>query len=394
MAIFLGILATFAVFFVVVTLHELGHYFAARAAGVKVEEFGLGLPPRMKTLGTDRRGTDWTLNWLPIGGFVRLAGETRVPGVPPAAGTLFSRPIPAQMAVVLAGVAANFLLAWAILCGAFMVGVSPLGVNSRFAQVETALLPTFEQARREGIVSSVTGAVLEPLAGTPADKAGVRAGDLAVSVGGKPVAGPEELLAAVAAVPAGEPVVLGLSRSGSVSEVSVLRDAKGKMGTSVSSRWSMAGFRYKLGLPEASALAAREIFSQLRLAAAALSDAAAKFVSGTPEQRKEAAESVAGPVGMGDFFVAYVRAGAFDAAGFACIVALVSLNLGAFNLLPLPALDGGRFVFLCLAAVGRAFGRDWAGSRAENAANAAGFALFLLFAGAVAYKDVAAILSR
>ncbi len=243
MAIFLGILATLAVFFVVVTFHELGHYFAARAAGVRVEEFGLGLPPRMRTLGTDRRGTAWTLNWLPIGGFVKLAGETRVPGVPASAGTLFSRPIPAQMAVVLAGVAANFLLAWAILCGAFMAGVSPLGVNARFAQVETALLPTFEQARREGIVASVSGAVLEPIHGMPAEEAGVRAGDLAVSVGGKPVAGPEEFLAAVSAVPAGKPVVLGLSRSGSVSEISVARDAKGKIGSYVSSRWSMAGFR-------------------------------------------------------------------------------------------------------------------------------------------------------
>ncbi len=72
MTIFLGILLALFVFSFIVFFHEMGHFLAARKAGVKVEEFGLGIPPRAVILGKDSYGTQYTLNWLPIGGFVRL----------------------------------------------------------------------------------------------------------------------------------------------------------------------------------------------------------------------------------------------------------------------------------------------------------------------------------
>jgi regulator of sigma E protease len=72
MTLFLGILLALFVFFVVVFLHELGHFMVARWSGVKVLEFGIGIPPRLKKIFRDKKGTEWTLNWLPIGGFVRL----------------------------------------------------------------------------------------------------------------------------------------------------------------------------------------------------------------------------------------------------------------------------------------------------------------------------------
>ncbi len=72
MTLFLGILLALLVFFIVVFLHEMGHFLVARWSGVKVLEFGIGIPPRLKRIFRDKKGTDWTLNWLPIGGFVRL----------------------------------------------------------------------------------------------------------------------------------------------------------------------------------------------------------------------------------------------------------------------------------------------------------------------------------
>ncbi len=72
MTIIVGIFLTVFVFFCVVFIHELGHFLVARLCGVKVHEFGLGLPPRMLRFFRDKKGTDWTLNWLPLGGFVRL----------------------------------------------------------------------------------------------------------------------------------------------------------------------------------------------------------------------------------------------------------------------------------------------------------------------------------
>lgn len=75
MSILLGLLLTFAVFLVVVLVHEFGHFMTARLFGMKVLEFGFGIPPKIKKLFTDKQGTDFTLNWLPIGGFVRIFGE-------------------------------------------------------------------------------------------------------------------------------------------------------------------------------------------------------------------------------------------------------------------------------------------------------------------------------
>jgi regulator of sigma E protease len=72
MTLFLGIILALFVFFVVVFLHEMGHFLVARWSGVKVLEFGIGIPPRLKKIFRDKKGTEWTLNWLPIGGFVRL----------------------------------------------------------------------------------------------------------------------------------------------------------------------------------------------------------------------------------------------------------------------------------------------------------------------------------
>jgi regulator of sigma E protease len=72
MTIFLGILLAVVVFMFVVFIHELGHFVAAKLSGVKVYEFGIGIPPRAFTLFTDRSGTRYTINWIPLGGFVRL----------------------------------------------------------------------------------------------------------------------------------------------------------------------------------------------------------------------------------------------------------------------------------------------------------------------------------
>src|SRR3989338_4707249 len=73
--IFITILAFIIIFSILVLVHEWGHFYFARRAGIKVEEFGIGLPPRAKKLFTDKKGTLYSLNWIPFGGFVRLYGE-------------------------------------------------------------------------------------------------------------------------------------------------------------------------------------------------------------------------------------------------------------------------------------------------------------------------------
>jgi regulator of sigma E protease len=75
MSLFLGILLTLVVLLLVVMIHEIGHFVTARLTGMRVEEFGIGIPPRARALYTDKKGTEYSLNWLPIGGFVRILGE-------------------------------------------------------------------------------------------------------------------------------------------------------------------------------------------------------------------------------------------------------------------------------------------------------------------------------
>ena len=117
MIIFFGIVIALIVFSVIVFFHELGHFIAARRAGVKVEEFGLGIPPRAMKLGTDSKGTLYTLNWLPIGGFVKLKGEDIIHATDPT--SFASKGYWARTMILLGGVTMNFLLAWVILVGLF-----------------------------------------------------------------------------------------------------------------------------------------------------------------------------------------------------------------------------------------------------------------------------------
>lgn len=126
MTILLGIFLTFLVFFVVVMIHEWGHFITARLTGMKVLEFGLGIPPKIKKVFTDKKGTDFTINALPIGGFVRIDGEDMTKPSAFADGAFMSKKLPARLLVLSAGVIMNIVLAWVIFTGLFMTGVRPL----------------------------------------------------------------------------------------------------------------------------------------------------------------------------------------------------------------------------------------------------------------------------
>ena len=96
---------------VLVVIHEFGHFVVARRSGVHVHEFGVGFPPRAKVLGKDSQGTEYTLNWLPIGGFVRLEGEE---GESVDSRAFVNKPLRTRLLILLAGVLMNFLLAFVV----------------------------------------------------------------------------------------------------------------------------------------------------------------------------------------------------------------------------------------------------------------------------------------
>lgn len=186
MFIFLGILLTVLGFTVIVTIHELGHYFAARAVGVRVHEFGIGIPPRVKTLRVDSRGTHWTLNVLPIGGFVRLEGEE---GHSRQSDSLGSRPLWARLFVLLAGVSANFLLAIVLIAFTLPFLDRPLALNTRFPELsQSVLFPTVEEAKSMLWITQSPGVIAAPVSDdVPFARAGGRRGDIIIEWNGQSV---------------------------------------------------------------------------------------------------------------------------------------------------------------------------------------------------------------
>lgn len=155
MSIIIGILVALFVFFVVVMIHEFGHFITARMTGMKVLEFGLGIPPKVKKVFTDKKGTDFTLNWLPIGGFVRIDGEDIRSPDAFKDGAFMSKKLPARLLVLSAGVIMNIILAWAIFTGLFMSGVRPLApIPLDIGTTNSYFLPSYKEALESGFIKN------------------------------------------------------------------------------------------------------------------------------------------------------------------------------------------------------------------------------------------------
>ena len=176
MNIVITVIAFVLVFSVLVLIHELGHFVMAKRAGIKVEEFGFGLPPRI--WGKKKGETIYSINWIPFGGFVRMLGEdSSDPKMAKKKRSFAAAPMRARIKVVVAGVVMNFFLAWLLLTIGFTAGMQPLlGPDD--------VLP----AVSEGMIEIVEGAkIQEVVEGSFADQVGFEAGDVLVSVDGQPV---------------------------------------------------------------------------------------------------------------------------------------------------------------------------------------------------------------
>ena len=392
--IFLGILLTIAVFTIIVFFHELGHFALAKLFGVRVDEFGIGIPPRACKLWRDRSGTEYTLNWLPIGGFVRLYGEVGDESLRGDQTALANKPLYQQLLVVLGGVFMNFVLAIVVLAVLFMVGVAPLGINTKFdTDIPSRLVPSMDQARTLGILE-VDGLTLSPLTGSIAEQAGVRSGDILLSVDGHIVSSPKQMIAVVSA--ATSTVHLTVRRGSGSLDIPVTPD-KGKIGAYVGYNITKFNkdFVYQYPPVEAVEAAVDETYNMSALTLDLLGSLVVNVVHpATPQDRAQAVDSLSGPVGIGNLFTQLVDMHV-PLSVVMVIVAVISINLGVFNLLPFPALDGGRAFFLILNGLTRlVLRRDIVGGSIEGYVHAIGFSLLILISIFVAYHDIARIMSQ
>lgn len=339
MHLIIGIIIGVLALAVLVVLHELGHAVTARRNGVKVDEFGIGMPPRAwkKPL---KNGVLLTLNWLPLGGFVRLHGEYDAAR---GKGMYGSASYWQKTKILLAGVAVNWLTAVVIFTGLALVGI-PKIIDNQF---------TVKSDSTE-IIKPVEIAAVSP--DSPAEKAGLKRGDYIVAVDGQEVKSPEQL-SAYTKDHAGQTVDLTYVRDSTEQTASAkLRDkeADGQLGvgpiqrSSVRSTWS-------------APIVGVGVTAQLTGATfQGLGGIIANLVSGTVQRfspdsqtrdagrnaMSQVSQSVAGPVGI--FAVIFPAAEQAGIVQVVLLIGLISLTLAVMNMLPIPGLDGGRWFVMTI----------------------------------------------
>lgn len=332
----LNIVTLLVILVTLVVLHELGHFVAARMAGVRVHEFGIGFPPRALIL---RRGpeTVYTLNWLPIGGFVRLEGED---GDSEDPRSFVRQPLRTRLLILLAGVAMNFLLAWVIF--AFIAGTADPVYTVRINSV----LPDSPAAVAGLVGGQPTGELTED--GQPIYD---QTGDLIVAIDGQRFgvfADPTMADAPLAYLRShlGETVTLTVRHTdGTVSDVQATLRTQADLDAG---QQGALGVGVGIGFEDYQ----RSPVDAVTIGFQRTIDASTLILRGLQDLiRNLANPPVQGPVGMVDT-VGIVRT-TLPPVFLLWLVGVLSANLAVVNALPLPPLDGGR---AAMALIKRLFG--------------------------------------
>lgn len=189
--------------------------------------------------------------------------------------------------------------------------------------------------------------MLEPMVGSPADLAGIKKGDVVTEINGTVVKYSTDILGFLESKPASLSFVI---TRGTESRMVTVQPKDGKIGSYIADNITNINdtFVYSYGFGAAMRAGGEEVYGQSKLTLELLGNLVQKLVSPrTPTERTEATESLSGPIGIGNVFVGMVEK-RVPVAVILAIAALISINLGVFNLLPFPALDGGRFAFLTI----------------------------------------------
>ncbi len=323
----LDIIAFLLVIGPLILFHELGHFIGGKLAGITIEEFGIGFPPRLVKLFS-RGGTDYTLNWIPLGGFVKPLGEdfVRPTGeeIPPEKGKSLQDATPLErIGFFIAGPAMNVLVAIALLTATGMVG-----------------MPVLERA---DVV------ILEVNPGSPADIAGLQAGDIVRVAGDEPVRTLSDLSEYINAN-LGREITLTVERDGEMVTVSMVPrvsppQGQGPTGIVIQNQNAVVTIsRLSPGEALLSGVTETALFIGMVIAAPI------QIIQGTVSPDAARPVSVVGISQMGgDVIAESIEINAwYPILRFA---AAISIALGLTNLLPIPALDGGRILFVLIELV-------------------------------------------
>jgi len=341
MELIFGIIIGLLTLVFLVVVHELGHAIVARRNGVVVEEFGIGFPPRAWSKKL-KNGVLFSLNWLPLGGFVKLQGEHDSAD---KKGDYGAASFWEKTKILLAGVSINWLVAAALLTILAWTGLPKVIPNQFSIPSDTTL------TKQPVHVATIT-------ANSPADKAGLKVGDKIVRFAGETVPTPESLVEQTKQNK-GKTVEIIYTRGGVEHTTKAMLnkdnpEKKGFLGVGPDQRQQIQA---SWSAPVVGVVTTAQ-FTWVTLQG--LGDLVANLVSGlvlqlspdhaTKEQANKnlatASSSVAGPIGiLGVIFPAAEQAGLGQ---LVFLTALISLTLAVMNILPIPALDGGRWFVTAL----------------------------------------------
>ena len=344
---------------VLVLAHEWGHFAAARKAGMKVEEFGIGFPPRLFSW-TDSRGTTWSLNLIPIGGFVRIQGENGENRFEP--GSFATKSYFARFAVLFGGVFMNLVVAALLFTIGFAFGLPSViedGVDSR------------------AIVTGEAIHVVQVLADSPAAQAGLSEGDKVLSIDGETFTSGEASREALKPNADGSPIEMQFEHAGEIKTVRLVpgyieeidRDGVG------------------LALVETGQVRYPWYFAPVKGVTTTFGltvdivEAFGGLIRGAFTKDSNVAAQLSGPVGIAVLTGDVARLGFSHLIQFA---AMLSVNLAVLNVLPFPALDGGRIFFLAIEALRRKPNSQ----KFEQGIHATGFLILIALVIFVTYRDI------
>lgn len=309
-------------FFIVLTpivlVHELGHFWMARRFNIRVEEFGLGLPPRAVKLA-ERNGTIYSLNWIPLGGFVRPAGEDD-PSVP---GGLASASKTARFWVLVAGAGANFVMAVMVFWIAFMIGANTVDASK--------------------VV------IAEVYVNSPAEEAGLQADDVILSVNDVVINGNVDLVQEQVGLAGETAVNMQIQRGDEKMTIQMTPRALNEGGNlmiGISLGNPMTGKRESLGPIAAAGKAVKQMADYVKL----FFQVPVMLIRGEMSAKEARPVSI---VGISQIAGQAAQTSAYTGNIYPLLmmIAFINVALGLTNLLPLPALDGGRIFFVFIEAL-------------------------------------------
>lgn len=362
----MSILTFIIILLLVILVHEFGHFIVAKKAGVRVDEFGFGFPPKL--FGKRFGETEYTFNLLPIGGFVRIFGEN--PADPEIEGpdkdrSFVSKPKWAQAAVLVAGVVMNFVLAWVMFMAVFAIG---------------APFSTSGEVPAGGEIKNVELKVTYVEPESPADSKGLLPGDTIASISSTDASVTDPTLAEVQEFVSGHPdeaIEVSYQRGSQAIEIvditPILNDDLGRPVIGIA--MDTVGI-LELPIHRAVIEGTKYTFVSTGNIAVQLFH----FFKGIFTREVDFGQ-VAGPVGLAKIVDAAAQQGIVP---ILILIAVISINLGIINLLPIPALDGGRLLFLLIEVIQRKPIKP----TVAQTVNSIGFILLVLLMVVVTYFDI------